>query len=1743
MYKFNKIIVLTLFISVWEVGLAKPINPPQIKVLHERGSRITIEFKLKDYEIEPVDVNGVTCSKIVVPEQITFLKKGLPELPTIARNIIIPDDALIDYRIVSIEYETEHVNTVVPSKGNLYRNVNPDDIPYTFSEFYQSDSWWPEKTIEVYKPFILRDYRGVTVRFNPFQYNPARNELKIAKRAVVEVYEKGKDDVNIITKERGAITREFVDIYKSIFLNFNESHYDSISERAGRMVIIAADAYMSNMHDFKVWKRMKGIETKMVPISAIGNTEDSIKNYIVTEYGAGDLVWVLLVGDGDEVVPATGTVGSAEDAAADPVYAYITGSDYYPDIFVSRFSSRGGNSANIDKQASRSINYEKQPREGAQWYRVGLGVASDLTGGTPFADSTRMNWLRDSLLDYSYNEVNKSYDRWGKKDTIKKYIEAGTGIINYIGHGQTDHWVNGGGFGISDLDNLDNPSMLPFVISVACVVGNFNGYDCYCEASVTAGTVEQPDGFLVHWGSTIIQSWVPPCIGQEGAVNLLTHDNNNTAGGIFFNGACYMIEYYADSTDSLDGVEIAQTWHIFGDASVQLRTRTPQSMTVNHAPSIFIGQTTFDIHVDGVESALVGLYTDTLLIGHGYTDAWGNVTIDLDPAPSQPDTMYITITAYNKIPYLDSVPIAFPEMPTIIKPLDFARLPDTQPTLSFYSIFPDDSIRYQILWDTDPAFASPESVLTDAYESGDTVHFVFPSSLRDDSTYWWKVRYYACADRSAPPYTTKRSFTIATILPPRTCSWFQTDSGQFICNVLEFTMIQDNCVIIGTPQEVAEVLLEERFEVPYTLPPGWTVFDGNDDGHQWAVGTTDAIDSFPPPDYGSNYAYYNDSAAGNGVINSLERLVSPKIYVPGSGFGDQDLTINYGYGFRCREVGEKFKVFAHIALGGGIGRVVLLATYTSSTNGTERVDLSQYMPADTVQFVWEYSDGSSSLHWGFACACDNVHVAYTLDYEGTKGAMTGVPVNYHDLSTTYARPHWGDVVWYKAAPGDSIRIQVEYCDSGNQGSWRLIPDDDLPGNATGFYTSLAVGSIDLSDLDTLVYHTIRLYALFHRRPKDAPGHPALLAWEVGKLPPDSIPPSAPYITGVEKSGDDAVLTWNTVTTDTLGNPDTALCYIVHRDTFPHFIPGSSNSIDSVFHPETTYTDSDILTSDASYYYLVETVNWVEKKSKKSNMAYVFRKFVNENQSATDKNWVSLPWHSGFDDVSDLTDDLSPSGDPLIKITHLIPEQQLFESWIWNDLFLVWLGADFGITSGCGYEMVTIIDDTVVIAGSNDPDGFVTLVYNDTQASKNWISIPYNALYDSVKDITDELSPAGDPVSKITRLDEESQYYYSWIYHPEHGWYGNDPAHENFPIVKGTGYEFVATKDTTWNPSEYSNEEAAAVLVRGRTRRKKDFAITVGNGRDPERVPVWSVGEIERVGYSHARVYTPASKRIKTEAAPGERKISHTVYADLNLKGYDNLVFTVYCPDRPGDVLTEQNAGCVMAKQGDVYRLVSFDMGNFKHVWKEDEEVIIIIEATKDSKAYFTSMTFTLNESDMQALSNEITFERIPEPTSVRGVVSWNKVDNDNVVGYSLYRDDERINERVISRNDYSTDGTVVLRPVFRGGYETVYDSRGVQSESSELIPISYAFDIYPNPFSTQTHIEYALPKQTPVDIVIYDVSGRLVRTVISDELDPGYYKDNWSGTDAMGRKLAAGVYFIQMTTDDYKIHNKVIFVR
>ncbi len=73
---------------------------------------------------------------------------------------------------------------------------------------------------------------------------------------------------------------------------------------------------------------------------------------------------------------------------------------------------------------------------------------------------------------------------------------------------------------------------------------------------------------------------------------------------------------------------------------------------------------------------------------------------------------------------------------------------------------------------------------------------------------------------------------------------------------------------------------------------------------------------------------------------------------------------------------------------------------------------------------------------------------------------------------------------------------------------------------------------------------------------------------------------------------------------------------------------------------------------------------------------------------------------------------------------------------------------------------------------------------------------------------------------------------------------------------------------------------------------------------------------------------------------------------------------------------------------------------------------------------------------------------------------------------------------------------------------------------------------YPNPFNPSTVISFDLPAASSVQLDVYDVAGRLVRSLVRDErMSAGPHTVSWDGKDRDGNNVTSGVYFYRVRTD------------
>jgi hypothetical protein len=84
---------------------------------------------------------------------------------------------------------------------------------------------------------------------------------------------------------------------------------------------------------------------------------------------------------------------------------------------------------------------------------------------------------------------------------------------------------------------------------------------------------------------------------------------------------------------------------------------------------------------------------------------------------------------------------------------------------------------------------------------------------------------------------------------------------------------------------------------------------------------------------------------------------------------------------------------------------------------------------------------------------------------------------------------------------------------------------------------------------------------------------------------------------------------------------------------------------------------------------------------------------------------------------------------------------------------------------------------------------------------------------------------------------------------------------------------------------------------------------------------------------------------------------------------------------------------------------------------------------------------------------------------------------------------------------------------------------------------------YPNPFNPETRIGYQLPKAGNVEIVVFDVLGKNIRTLVNMRCDAGFFDAIWDGRDDSGNRLGSGLYVVQMKTKEFMAMKKVVMIK
>jgi hypothetical protein len=89
----------------------------------------------------------------------------------------------------------------------------------------------------------------------------------------------------------------------------------------------------------------------------------------------------------------------------------------------------------------------------------------------------------------------------------------------------------------------------------------------------------------------------------------------------------------------------------------------------------------------------------------------------------------------------------------------------------------------------------------------------------------------------------------------------------------------------------------------------------------------------------------------------------------------------------------------------------------------------------------------------------------------------------------------------------------------------------------------------------------------------------------------------------------------------------------------------------------------------------------------------------------------------------------------------------------------------------------------------------------------------------------------------------------------------------------------------------------------------------------------------------------------------------------------------------------------------------------------------------------------------------------------------------------------------------------------------------------------FSLSNYPNPFNPETEISFSLPERAQVSLVIYNILGEKVKTLVNETKEAGTYSAPWDGRDESGNSLASGIYFYRLKTENFDKTMKMVLMK
>ncbi|MEO0092529.1 MAG: C25 family cysteine peptidase [candidate division WOR-3 bacterium] len=427
----------------------------------------------------------------------------------------------------------------------------------------------------------------------------------------------------------------------------------SFAQIGAKYLIITHNDFLNAIQPLAQWKHKKGLPTKVVALSELNATPESlsaIKRYIVNAYNTWNPrpEYVLLVGSPLHI--------KTDQNKYDDYYANLTG-DYKMEISLGRFSC--STAVHCSTMVAKTLSYERNPYMlDTLWYKKGTGIVREDFGAVDSVYWQNMRYIFGLWQNANFIHID-SFSRQ-RQDSARHVISAiddGRTFVVFRGQGVGNWWSP---FTL-DPYLCNNNYKLPIVISGTCATINLSYLEPHYlgESFLRAGSADNPKGAVAFVGTTNSES-------GSGLAEIRGTVTINIAKAIFSEGvyklgdAVKRGKFLADSIRPSGWTSIRyREWNLLGDPELSIWTDVPKTLSVFYDSVISPSQTNISCQVKigttPLANALVCIMKDTIY-RYGLTNTNGIINFTI---PQQNSGMFfITVTAKNCKPFEGTIRVS-----------------------------------------------------------------------------------------------------------------------------------------------------------------------------------------------------------------------------------------------------------------------------------------------------------------------------------------------------------------------------------------------------------------------------------------------------------------------------------------------------------------------------------------------------------------------------------------------------------------------------------------------------------------------------------------------------------------------------------------------------------------------------------------------------------------------------------------------------------------------------------------------------------------------------------------------------------------------------------------------------------------------------------------------------------------------------------------------------------------------------